>query len=334
MKRLATFLTAACCLTLAAPALANDSTASMRAGGLVLERTDGIAMLSEDLYVSAREIRVKYEFRNLTAEWIETIVAFPMPDITGGQDGEFGGMSSDPARLIPFITWVDDYAVRTEVEQKAVLNDADVGALLQQYGIPLEPQTEATAAALLASSGAARAALVAAGLVELNWYPGADGVLMPELTPLWTLKTTHYWTQHFPPGEIVEVEHLYAPAIGGSAGSMVGDPEFQNAEFDARNIETYCTDDAFIAAAARKRADGQYLSETWIDYVLITGANWAQPIGEFRLVVDKGDPDKLVSFCGEGVTQISPTQFEVRRQNFTPTRDLSVLILTGARLSD
>ncbi|MES2834454.1 MAG: DUF4424 family protein [Pseudomonadota bacterium] len=334
MKRLAILLAAVGCLTLNAPASANDSTASMRAGGLVLERTDGIAMLSEDLYVSAREIRVKYQFRNITDQPIETIVAFPMPDITGGQDGDFGGFTTDPARLLPFITWVDDYAVHTEVEQKAVLNDVDVSGLLRQYGIPLEPQLESTAAALTAAPGAVIEALVAAGLVELSWYPGVNGVLTPEFTPLWTLKTTHYWTQYFAPGEIVEIEHLYAPAIGGSAGSMIGDPDFQNDEYDARNIETYCTDAPFIAAAARKRASGQYLSETWIDYVLITGANWAQPIGDFRLVVDKGDPNKLVSFCGDGVRQISPTQFEIRRQNFTPTRDLSVLILTGARLSD
>ena len=68
---------------LAAPAAANDSTASMGAGGLVLKRTDGIAMVSEDLYVSAREVRVKYRFLNHTAEPIETLVAFPMPDISG-----------------------------------------------------------------------------------------------------------------------------------------------------------------------------------------------------------------------------------------------------------
>ena len=47
----------------------------------------------------------------------------------------------------------------------------------------------------------------------------------------------------------------------------------------------------------------------------------------FRLVVDKGSPDALVSFCGEGVRKIAPTQFEMRKDNFTPTRDLDVLIL-------
>ena len=52
------------------------------------------------------------------------------------------------------------------------------------------------------------------------------------------------------------------------------------------------------------------------------------------MVVDKGRSRNLVSFCGEGVRRISSTQFEIRRRNFTPTRDLSVLILTGERIDD
>ena len=62
-------------------------------------------------------------------------------------------------------------------------------------------------------------------------------------------------------------------------------------------------------------------------YVLRTGANWSGPIKEFRLVVDKGDPDSLVSFCGERVRRLSPTQFEVKLNDYTPEGDLSVLIL-------
>ena len=61
---------------LVAPAAANDSVASMGAGGLVFQRTDGIEMRSEDLYVSAREIRVRYHFFNRTDRDIGTLVAF------------------------------------------------------------------------------------------------------------------------------------------------------------------------------------------------------------------------------------------------------------------
>ena len=61
--------------------------------------------------------------------------------------------------------------------------------------------------------------------------------------------------------------------------------------------------------------------------MLSTGANWSGPIRRFRVVVDKGAPGNLVSFCGEGVRKISPTQFEMRKTDFVPNGNLSVLIL-------
>lgn len=316
---------------LAAPALANDSTAAMGAGGLVLKRTDGISMLSEDLYVSAREVRVKYRFLNHTAEPIETIVAFPMPDIAGGWEESVGGdVNSD--HVVPFITWVDDRAVYAQVERKAMIGERDVTAELTQRGLSLSPSSEATMVALESLPEPVIVSMSEAGLVETGTYIDNLSRRSRWARPLWTLKTTWFWTQYFEPGREVVIEHLYAPAIGGSAGSIVGDREIDIPEGVADYAARYCTDPAFIAAAARKREQGLYLAETWINYILTTGANWSGPIRDFRLVVDKGSEDNLVSFCGEGVRKISPTQFEVRHQNWTPTRDLEVLILTGHRL--
>ena len=44
-------------------------------------------------------------------------------------------------------------------------------------------------------------------------------------------------------------------------------------------------------------------------------------------MVDKGDADNLVSFCGEGVKKIAPTQFEMRKTDFLPDGNLAMLIL-------
>ncbi len=59
----------------------------------------------------------------------------------------------------------------------------------------------------------------------------------------------------------------------------------------------------------------------------ISGANWKSPIGDFKMTIDKGAANRLVSFCGDGVTKISPTQFQVHHANFTPTKNVAVLIL-------
>ena len=47
-----------------ATAFANDSTASLDAGGLKLTFNPDIGMESEDLYLSRDEVRVVYRFRN------------------------------------------------------------------------------------------------------------------------------------------------------------------------------------------------------------------------------------------------------------------------------
>lgn len=315
---------------LVAPAAANDSVASMGAGGLVLERTDGIEMRSEDLYVSAREIRVRYRFYNRTARDIATLVAFPMPELKGGIETDVA--LEDPLRM-PFTTTVNGRRVATNVEQKAMLNGVDHSGLIRGLGLPLTPRGEATIAALGTLPQPQVDMLVEMGLVEDRSWTDA-GVRHLELVPLWTLKTTHYWTQVFPAGRELDVRHRYAPAIGGSAGSLFGDPAMADSENHNEQATQYCTDDAFWNGARRMRARGLYLSETWVDYILTTGANWAEPIGEFRLVVDKGSSRNLVSFCGEGVRKIGPTQFEIRRRNYTPAQDLSVLILTGTRIDD
>lgn len=316
-------------LVLAAPAAANDSVASMGTGGLVLQRTDGIEMRSEDLYVSAREIRVRYRFYNRTARDIATLVAFPMPDLQGGIESDVA--LEDPLRM-PFTTTVNGRRVTTNVEQKALLNGVDHSDMMRGLGVPLSPRGESTMQALRTLPRPQIDMLIEMGLVEDRSWTDA-GVRHLDLAPLWTLKTTHYWTQVFPAGRELDVRHQYVPAAGGSSGSVFGDPAMGAGE-DANGPATrYCTDDAFTTGARRMRARGLHLSETWVDYILTTGANWAEPIGDFRLVVDKGSSRNLVSFCAEGVRKISPTRFEIRRRDFAPSQDLSVLILRGERIN-
>jgi hypothetical protein len=108
---------------------------------------------------------------------------------------------------------------------------------------------------------------------------------------------------------------------------MLGSSDIDPAQLHDCEVR-YCIDADFLtgvkAALAKPGATGFY--EKRIAYVLKTATNWAGPIG-FRLTVDKGSPDALVSFCADGVKKIGPTLFEVKHENFTPTRDLHVLIL-------
>jgi hypothetical protein len=120
------------------------------------------------------------------------------------------------------------------------------------------------------------------------------------------------------------IEHRYKPSVGESMGT-----EAETAEHRKR----YCIDRDLLRTLerARRGAPSDFFSDQRIEYILTTGANWSGPIREFRLVVDKGDPGNLVSFCGDGVKKIGPTQFEMRKNDFMPDRNLYVLILKRHR---
>jgi hypothetical protein len=149
------------------------------------------------------------------------------------------------------------------------------------------------------------------------------------MQPRWTLKTTYYWRQVFPAHQEVVIDHRYIPSVGGvvpmSASDLIRQP--LNLQIDqSKGLNRYCIDGAFQAAMAKPART------TWeqhfLQYILVTGANWSGPIRNFRLVVDKGSPDNLVSFCAQGVKKISPAQFQMSASQFVPTSNLDVLILS------
>ena len=304
---------------------ANDSVAAAEAGGLVLRQSRDIDMVSEDLYVSRLEIRVRYVFRNRSARPVRTIVAFPMPDrdLAVEEGGEVAWPSS-------FRTRVGGREIAMRVERRVLARGVDHTALLARLRVPIlsRPDESRTYQALDRLPRAAQDQLVRLGLIALDEERGTGRFTA---TALWTAKETWYWEQTFPPGRDLVVEHRYRPGLGGSAGTGLASREMRESNYGREMIARYCVDNDFIAAVERIASRNDQgippLSEDWLSYVLTTGANWRAPIGDFRLVVDKGDPRFLVSFCGEGIRRLSPTQFEIRHRNWRPTRDLNVLFL-------
>jgi uncharacterized protein DUF4424 len=312
--RRALLLPAAAALGLGTAALANDSVAESAAGGLVLRQSRDIDMVSEDLYVSRLEVRVRYVFRNRSPRPVTTIVAFPMPDRDlAAEEGEIAWPSD-------FRTRVAGRAVAMRVERRAMLNSVDHSALLSGLGIPIvgRENDPALYRALDALPRPARDRLAALGLTENG-------------RPLWRVKETWHWTQTFPAGRALVVEHRYRPGLGGTVATALGSAETRASDYGREMIARYCIDNDLIATidGIARRSEGNWvpLAESWLSYVLTTGGNWRAPIGDFRLVVDKGDARALVSFCGPGARRIGPTRFEIRRRNWRPMRDLHVLFL-------
>jgi hypothetical protein len=309
------------------PAHANDSAAAIGQGGLQLVQQGDVAMLSEDLYVSVPKIRVKYEFRNEGSAPVKTIVAFPLPEYDMNQiESPVGWPSDDQNDPTGFKVKVDGVALKPKLESKAFVGGKDVTAELKAAGIPAiyplgnfwdrlnkvkRPQVDA---------------LLKSGIVDR--VAGTN-----EILPLWKIKSAYYWDMTFPPGQIVTVEHDYAPVTGGS---FWGDGMVKTEAAAAKDefFRDFCLDQQTLDGIGRKlaadRARNQnagMLSYIDVRYILKTGRNWRGPIGKFRLTVDKGSPANLVSFCADGVTKTGPSTFVVEKTNWEPDRDLAVLIL-------
>jgi len=153
--------------------------------------------------------------------------------------------------------------------------------------------------------------------------------------PVWTLKSTYSWEAVFPAGETVDVEHSYKPSVGGTVAVTFLADAYEGYDPATEYKKKYCTDEAFVNAVKKTLTNpGEPYSapftESWLSYVWSTGANWQGSIGTFKLTVDKGRPENLVSFCWDGeVKKTSATTFEMQATDWWPPygRELEVLIL-------
>ena len=296
-------------------AAANDSTAEIAGGGLILLRSDTVTMEREALYISPDQVRVEYVFRNNGQTGIESLVAFPMPVIAPADytEGDLGVQNRDDDNFVEFSTTANGLKVEPELEMRALSYGLDITDELKALSVPLNPLAGRTEQAIGKLPAESLAGLQLKGAI----HDAGDGP-----RPGWSLRSTYFWRQSFPAGEDIEISHRYRPVTGASF--------YWDGVFTQSNYRTkYCIDKA-TEAAIRKSAAAHNgaLLENRISYVLTTGGNWAGPIKDFRLVIDKLQPAAVVSFCMDGVKKIAPTQFEIRRNDFIPERDLDILIYT------
>lgn len=315
------------------PAMANDSIAELGTGGLVLSRSDAIAMEQEDLYISPSKVTVDYVFRNMSDKDVETIVAFPMPDIEGNPYWTPAIPNDKSENFLDFTVTIDGKPRHAALEHKAFAVDLDITEELRKHGVPLYPFGDAVFDALAMLPQQVADDWQTRGIIVIDEYDAGQGWQRVR-SPFWKLKTTYWWRMNFPAGKTVKVAHRYKPSVGATAGvTFFYDGAFGGdtyADYKAK----YCIDKGFenaILKAARQNPDGYPpLYENRISYILTTGGNWAGgTIGKFKLTVDKGDARNLVSFCGESVKKIGPTTFEMTAEDYYPGRNVEVLLLAN-----
>ncbi len=322
-KTIFAFIAGAALMT--APVLADDSSAALSAGGIVFTSNTPVRMAVEDLYVSPTAVRIRFEFVNDTANDVDTIVAFPLPDIDTAEfwGSGIGTVTADPVNFMGFKAVVDGKPVAFTMEQRAFLKDQDVTSLVASAGLQINPAAGDGYNKLETLSADARKRLIAAGVAQGD---------VNEFVPQWTVRTKFYWPQHFPAHKTVVIEHSYQPVTGQS---FFNKDDLTN-KWEAQFVRASCIDPPTKAkivamSEARRKANPDtsgYLNAYHTDYILKTANNWNGPIGKFHLTLDKLKPENVLSLCWDGaLKRTGPTTFEAVRTNFAPARDIHLLVL-------
>lgn len=336
------------CLIAALPtvAAANDGFGGLSATGLTFGQTEAVAMEREDLFIGMDRIHVDYVFRNITDADVSGEVIFPLPPIALGAmlESAFNLPEDiDRENLMNFKAVVDGVEVPVQIDRIAVIEPAwdpaaplsqqydapgrEVTAELAGFGIGLSLDSEAINAQLLALDAGTQARLTAAGLVE--FYSSVEGMPPDQAYPLWSVILRYHWTQDFPAGKSVAISHDYE---NHPPGGLFGWEYPVQADYLKGEQARYCVDDgtsrAIVKALTQTQDGAPYVMGMAhnIAYVLRTANSWAGPIGTFRLTLDKGAPGNVISLCADGIKKIGPTSFLLEKTNYTPERDLEILV--------
>jgi hypothetical protein len=316
------------------PARANDSTGFQGTTGIELSTTGDIAMASEELRIGLDEIRVSYVFRNVSDHPVETMVVFPFPDLdlSAGLEAPNWDFPVHGPDFLNFRVWVDDRPVPASLERRAFFKGRDVTDTLAAAGVlevgpwkqgGYDPQFKTVPRQTLDR-------LRGLGLIT----DGDDDQDMPT----WTLRTKYFWKQTFPAHGETRIRHTYKPFIGRMVGLKSADISGRSAVGrlvgeDRSGQDRYCLDAATRQALERvEKREAVLFSPMELEYILTTARNWRGPIGQFHLVIDKGNAENIASLCWDGLRKTGPTSFESSITNFVPQTDIRLLILTREKL--
>lgn len=283
----------------------------LRTGGVQIVRNGVIAIASQDVFISSDEIRIVYHYRNDSGTAQNLLMSFPLPAINTAHRGvELNLPNETSGNYVDFAVTADGVAVEPDLVEKATVLGMDRTADLRSLDLPLNP-------------------LVASDLSASQREAASQQGLLVGDQPAWEYQSVLYWQQAFPANAETVIEARYTPILGGGAWGVAP-------LASERFREIYCAGDNFtemLRVEAGKRAYSAYT----IGYMLSPTNNWEGPIDNFRLVVDKGAETSFVSFCGQGVTRSSNTEFEMTTHNFYATGGIDVVIFypvtaPGARL--
>ena len=282
-------------------------------------------MVSEDLFVSPAQVRVRYVFRNRAPRPSASRRlpdAGPRPDLRDESEVAYPGDFHTGSRAARCGCQVERRAMLRGVDRSAARPPAHaVAPARRQSRSPSPPCIERLPRA---DAGSGSPAL---GLDRLDprragtsrsFRPGRSG-------------RPGTGTRSFPPAATSR-RARYAPGVGGTPACRLASRDYrQRRQWPANAAPTIAstpTSSPALDGCSARRARRQLSEEQRLRYILTTGGNWRSPIGDFRLVVDKGDrATRSSASAARACAGSARPSSRCASRNWRPDRDLAVLIV-------
>ena len=298
---------------------ANDSTGYVSTNGIEYLKSKDIQMLSEDLFISKKIIKVDYQFKNLSAQDVTETILFPLPEVESFTDSDF----ADTAKLIKsFKVWVDGKPIQTEIHVRSFMPPLKKDGEIDWHAKWIDVTDELRGCSFTTKDLQSPWTHKSQRTVSTEKFLACKNSKIQNLLKgttkydevTWSSQLIYSWKQKFKANSTTHVKHQYSPLVGGSVAFS-----------DDYEGKDYCMDANFKAGI--KKAKLEQAPYAALGYILKTGANWAKPIENFKLTIER-DVNELVSFCWAGkVKKISPTQFQMVEKNFVPKQDLDIIFV-------
>lgn len=316
----------------ATPAFANDGVGHVAVGGIILGKSDRIAMQREVLEVGWKQIQVEYDFLNESDTDVTESIVFPLPPY--GSDGDVTEVYAGQPN--GFQLEVDGKPVAFQTHLEATLRDPEtrkttmVTPLLRSAGlsdrqIALFPWMEGwhnvNMTALPREKVPGFSPAQVADLLKKGLFSEAEPDGGPSGRPLWDVNVTYSWRQTFPARRKVHVRHRYTPFITSGI--------WENYVSEESLKKRFCADPGFLKVWRRLNAasgtEDKRMNATSVAYVLKTANTWKDGVRDFTLRIRKSRPQEIVSLCFPGTPRrVSSTTIEFHLSNFKPQTDLEV----------
>lgn len=326
-------LAGAVLVLVAGQAVAQESSTELPLGGLSLVvpgDPSGLMVQSAQMQVTPERVTIRYTVQNTGPGPADAklVLALPRLDFSD-PDVQWAIPGVEATNFVDAAVKVDGRPLRLASSQAADLNGRNVTADLRRAKISLVPvgtfQNE-----VQALQPKALETLAGSGVIQ---QAGTTPDGAPLYFPAWTVETSLSAPVKIQADKPVALELSYRTSVGVSRDTVLRkalrDRSTLAGPFDALK-RAYCIDGVTLAGidklSAAGEANGAQIEERRIR-ILLQPLVANRPTGLLKLSVDKGRPDRITSFCSQGVKKTGPTTFQSEARDVSEALDFRILLV-------